>query len=47
MHHLGISRGLLLFGIVVFGGVETAFADVQYSFTPISGAITTIPSRDQ
>src|SRR5215467_646140 len=34
---------LLLFGMVVFGGVQTAVADVQYSFTTIDvpGAINT------
>ena len=34
MQHLRIAS-LLLFGMVVFGGVKTAVADVQYSFTTI------------
>ena len=34
MQHLRI-HSLLLFGMVVCGGVKTAMADVQYSFTPI------------
>jgi probable HAF family extracellular repeat protein len=34
VQHLRIAT-LLLFGMVVFGGVQTAMADVQYSFTPI------------
>src|SRR5215467_3687354 len=34
VQHLRI-HSLLLFGMVVFGGVETAMADVQYSFTTI------------
>jgi hypothetical protein len=32
MQHLRIAT-VLLFGIVAFGGVETAWADVVYSFT--------------
>jgi uncharacterized membrane protein len=42
MQHLRIAT-LLLFGIVVFGGVQTAWADVVYSFTTIDvpGATST------
>jgi hypothetical protein len=37
MQHLRIAT-LLVFGIVALGGVETAWADMVYSFTTLDGA---------